>query len=151
MLLVLIALTAVGATGFVAMSSIATLSQDLPDPEALSTLSFDQPTLVYDRSGKVELGRFERERASVVDYRRLPALVLDATTTAEDRTFWANDGFDVRRWSPPRSRRSRATERGASTITQQLVRARLLPGRRRRPRRRPATCARRRRSSSRPA
>ena len=62
LLLVLIAVTAVGATGFVAMSSIATLSQDLPDPEALSTLSFDEPTLVYDRTGKVELGRFQRER-----------------------------------------------------------------------------------------
>ena len=72
LLLVLIAVTAVGATGFVAMSSIATLSQDLPDPEALSTLSFDEPTLVYDRTGKVQLGRFERAARHVVDYRQIP-------------------------------------------------------------------------------
>ena len=127
MLLVLIAVTAVGATGFVAMSSIATLSQDLPDPEALSTLSFDEPTLVYDRTGKVQLGRFERAARHVVDYRQIPALVLDATTTAEDRTFWANDGYDVQAMVAAAIETLQGDGRGASTITQQLVRARLLP------------------------
>ena len=127
MLLVLIAVTAVGATGFVAMSSIATLSQDLPNPEALSTLSFDEPTLVYDRTGKVQLGRFERAARHVVDYRQIPALVLDATTTAEDRTFWANDGYDVQAMVAAAIETLQGDGRGASTITQQLVRARLLP------------------------
>ena len=73
LLLVLIAVTAVGATGFVAMSSIATLSQDLPDPSALSTLSFDQPTIVYDRTGKVRARPLPARARRVVDYRRRPA------------------------------------------------------------------------------
>ena len=65
--------------------------------------------------------------------RRGPQLVLDATTTAEDRTFWQNarlrPGGDPRRGR--RERERRAASAGASTITQQLVRARLLPAGRR--------------------
>ena len=95
LILLVVVVAGVGATGLVAVSSIAALSQDLPDPQALSTLSFDEPTLVYDRTGKVQLARFQRASRQVVDYRDIPRLVLDATTTAEDRTFWANDGYDV--------------------------------------------------------
>ena len=84
-----------GAAGVVTVASINVLSEDLPDPSGLATLQFDQPTIVYDRTGKTELARFQRTKRTVVDYRDLPPLVLDATTTAEDRTFWENDGFDV--------------------------------------------------------
>src|SRR5215218_1742126 len=45
----------VGAAGFVTVASITVLSEDLPDPSGLATLTFDQPTIVYDRTGKVEL------------------------------------------------------------------------------------------------
>jgi membrane peptidoglycan carboxypeptidase len=127
LLVLLVGVTAVGATGFVAFSSYATLSRDLPDPEALATLSFEEPTIVYDRSGKVELGRFERASRQVVGYRDLPPLVLDATTTAEDRTFWANDGYDLQAMIAAAIETIQGDGRGASTITQQLVRARLLP------------------------
>jgi membrane carboxypeptidase/penicillin-binding protein len=110
MLLVLIAVTAVGATGFVAMSSIATLSQDLPDPEALSTLSFDEPTLVYDRTGKVQLGRFERAARHVVDSARSSARARrDDDGRGPD--VLGNDGYDVQAMSRPRSRRSRRRAR----------------------------------------
>ncbi|MEA2578814.1 MAG: hypothetical protein QOD78_2402, partial [Chloroflexota bacterium] len=58
----------------------------------------------------------------------IPPLVLDATTTAEDRTFWDNAGVDPAALiSAVAENASGARERGASTITQQLVRARLLP------------------------
>ncbi len=127
LLVVVLVVAGVGATGLVAVSSIAALSQDLPDPQALSTLSFDEPTLVYDRTGKVQLARFERASRQVVDYRDIPELVLDATTTAEDRTFWANDGYDVQAMVAAAIETIQGDGRGASTITQQLVRARLLP------------------------
>ena len=127
LLLLVVVVAGVGATGLVAVSSIAALSQDLPDPQALSTLSFDEPTLVYDRTGKVQLARFERASRQVVDYRDIPDLVLDATTTAEDRTFWANDGYDVQAMVAAAIETIQGDGRGASTITQQLVRARLLP------------------------
>lgn len=127
LLALLAGMTAVGATGFVAVTSYTTLSRDLPDPKALATLTFEEPTVVYDRTGKVELGRFERASRQVVDYRQIPPLVLDVTTTAEDRTFWANDGYDLQAMIAATIETLQGDGRGASTITQQLVRARLLP------------------------
>lgn len=115
--------------GIIAVSAtIGVLSMGLPNPDELQTLTFSQPTVVYDRSGKVELGRFQREARQVVTYDQVPRLVLDASTTAEDRTFWSNSGFDAAAiMSAVVGNASGTSERGASTITQQLVRARLLP------------------------
>src|SRR5829696_3931342 len=129
LLLVVVVLVTVvaGAAGFVTVASITVLSEDLPDPSALATLKFDQPTIVYDRTGKTELARFQRTKRTVVDYRDVPPLVLDVTTTAEDRTFWENDGFDVTAMVAAAVETVQGDGRGASTITQQLVRARLLP------------------------
>ena len=110
-------------------SALGVLSAGLPDPSELGELAFAQPTIVYDRDGKVELGRFEDQRRRVVDVRRDPA--------ADPRRHDDGRGPDVLgqrrrrlrpRWSRPSPRTRPATsERGASTITQQLVRARLLP------------------------
>src|SRR5262245_46621835 len=76
--------------GLAATATVAYLSEDLPDPSELESLTFAQPTIVYDREGKTELGRFQTVQRRVVDYIDVPRLVLDATTTAEDRTFWTN-------------------------------------------------------------
>ncbi|MEA2654249.1 MAG: penicillin-binding protein [Chloroflexota bacterium] len=109
-------------------TAVGVLSVGLPDPNQLQALTFAQPTVIYDRSGKVELGRFSREDRRVVTFTDVPRLLLDATTTAEDRTFWSNAGFDMPAIvSAVAQGASGAGERGASTITQQLVRARLLP------------------------
>ena len=119
-------LAGVAVVGTVAAVSV--LSDGLPDPTNLGALTFAQPTTVYDRTGKVQLGRFQREQRRVVAYDEVPKLVLDATTTAEDRTFWQNSGFDPAAiLSAVADNAAGTSERGASTITQQLVRARLLP------------------------
>jgi membrane peptidoglycan carboxypeptidase len=118
------AATLVGA-GFV-----SSLSADLPDPHDLATLTYNQPTVIYDRTGKVELARFQLENRRVVTFDAVPKLLLDATTTAEDRTFWQNGGFDpgaIVAAVVQNVTGDGSGERGASTITQQLVRARLLP------------------------
>ncbi|HEV8403251.1 MAG TPA: transglycosylase domain-containing protein [Candidatus Limnocylindrales bacterium] len=107
---------------------ISVLSVGLPDPARLETLTFAQPTTIYDSSGTVELGQFGVEDRRVVAFADVPQLVLDATTTAEDRTFWTNSGFDAAAIAAAAAEGASGTsERGASTITQQLVRARLLP------------------------
>ncbi len=63
----------------------------------------------------------------MVAFDQVPRLVLDATTTAEDRTFWENSGFDAAAIAAAAAQDANGdSERGASTITQQLVRARLL-------------------------
>ena len=110
------------------VATVAVLSEGLPDPTNLGALTFAQPTVVYDRTGKVQLGRFQREQRRVVAFDEVPQLVLDATTTAEDRTFWQNNGFDPGAILSAAADHAAGTSgRGASTITQQLVRARLLP------------------------
>ena len=119
-----------GAAALVGAGVLGSMAAQLPDPTQLDTLSFSQPTVIYDRTGKVELARFEREQRRVVSFDEVPRLLLDSTTTAEDRTFWDNDGFDpaaIAAAVVQNASGEGSTERGASTITQQLVRARLLP------------------------
>jgi membrane peptidoglycan carboxypeptidase len=117
-----------GVTIIGVAAAVTVLSQDLPDPSNLAALTFDQPTIVYDRTGQIQLGRFQREQRRVVTYDEVPKLVVDATTTAEDRTFWDNEGFDPAAiLSAAADNATGVSGRGASTITQQLVRARLLP------------------------
>ncbi|MEZ0240312.1 MAG: transglycosylase domain-containing protein [Chloroflexota bacterium] len=136
LLAMVVGISAVG--GIVAMTGIGVvnaLAVGLPDPTDLNSLTFAQPTIIYDRTGTVELARFQREERRVVSYDQVPELILDTTTTAEDRTFWKNDGFDPAAILAAVAQNAGATpdteglssERGASTITQQLIRARLLP------------------------
>jgi membrane peptidoglycan carboxypeptidase len=118
----------VAVVGLVGVSTLGVMSAGLPDTTALDKLGFDQPTIVYDRAGKVELGRFEDQRRRVLTFDAIPKTILDATTSAEDRTFWENAGVDVPALvSAVAENASGTSDRGASTITQQLVRARLLP------------------------
>ncbi len=119
---------AIGGAGLVGATTLGVMSAGLPAPTELDKLGFDEPTIVYDRAGKVELGRFEDERRRVLAFDAIPKTILDATTSAEDRTFWQNAGVDVPALvSAVAENASGASDRGASTITQQLVRARLLP------------------------
>src|SRR5829696_568857 len=130
-LVALISVAGVAGLGVaVGAGVIGAMADGLPDPANLESLTFNQPTIVYDRTGKIELARFERENRRVVAFDALPRLVLDATITAEDRTFWQNDGFDpaaIAAAALENASGESEGERGASTITQQLVRARLLP------------------------
>ena len=62
--LLLVGLLTIGgvtaAASITAMATVASLSEDLPDPADLERLTFSQPTTVYDRDGKVQLGVFRR-------------------------------------------------------------------------------------------
>jgi peptidoglycan glycosyltransferase len=121
--------TVVITAGSAGAALIASLEQDLPDVKAFESLTFPQPTKVYDRSGKHLLATFLSERRQVVQYKDIPKLVLDATTAVEDRTFWENQGFDLQStvFATIADLTNAADRGGASSITQQIVRARLLP------------------------
>ena len=120
--------TVIAAGGAVGLA-IGTLDRDLPDVKAFRDLGFAQPTLVYDRSGKTLLASFWEERREVIDYEKIPQLILDVTTAVEDDTFWENPGFDLEATVNAMAQEfgGGGDRGGASTITQQLVRARLLP------------------------
>ena len=81
----------------------------------------------YDRSGKVQLARLGDDRREVVTFADIPPALIDATTSVEDKTFWENSGFDPAGFVAAAIDTINGNDRGGSTITQQLVRARLLP------------------------
>ncbi|HWH21488.1 MAG TPA: transglycosylase domain-containing protein, partial [Solirubrobacterales bacterium] len=118
-----------GGVGFVStVSAYAYYSRDLPDPSAaLEGLTFEQPSVIYDRTGKVELARFGELRRELLDFKDIPAEMIDATTSVEDKDFWTNPGFDIGAVVSAGLDTLSGRPRGASTITQQLVRAKLLP------------------------
>lgn len=118
-----------GVVGFVGVVSAYTYySRGLPDPaEVFGGLDFYEETRIFDRTGEVRLATFARERRDVVTFEEIPPVVIDATTAIEDRTFWENPGFDPLAIASAAVDTLAGEPRGASTITQQLVRNRLLP------------------------
>ena len=122
-------LVALGAVAFVGVvSAYAVYSRDLPDPQkTLDLLGFDQPSIIYDRTGTVELARLGERKREVVTFDQIPPELLDATTAIEDKDFWSNPGFDLGGFISATVDTLQGRPRGGSTITQQLVRARLLP------------------------
>ena len=120
---------ALGSVGFItAVSAYAYYARDLPDPsKALEGLGFDQPSIIYDRTGTVVLARLGVLKRELVTFDQIPAEVLDATTAIEDKDYWTNPGFDLGGFISASLDTLQGKPRGGSTITQQLVRARLLP------------------------
>jgi penicillin-binding protein 1A len=121
----LVILAFLGATGVVAV--FARMTDNLPPVTSFDQLSFQEQSVIYDRTGKVELARFGGEQRQVVGFDDIPPIVVDAQTAVEDKTFWDNAGFDPLAIISAGIDGLRGNSRGASTITQQLVRQRLLP------------------------
>jgi membrane peptidoglycan carboxypeptidase len=120
------ALAAAGA--LVAVSAYNHYAAGLPEPaEALTNIQFEQQTIIYDKTGKIELARLGDLKRELVTFDQLPGEIIDATTAIEDKDFWSNPGFDPIGIVSAGLDTLSGKPRGASTITQQLVRARLLP------------------------
>ncbi len=128
-LLLFASFLALGGIAFVGVvSAYAYYSRDLPDPQvAFNDLGFDQPSIIYDRTGTVELARLGERKRELVTFDQIPPELIDATTAIEDKDFWSNPGFDIGGFLSATLDTIQGKPRGGSTITQQLVRARLLP------------------------
>ncbi len=121
------ALVLLGAVGaMIAVATYVSLRSDLPDPSALEQIELPQQSVILDRTGTVELARFGEFNRETVTFDQIPPVLVDATTAVEDRTFWENSGFDTIGIFAAGLDALRGQARGASTITQQLVRQRLL-------------------------
>src|SRR3990170_8888985 len=123
----LIALAAVPLVGGVMV--LASLTADLPSPQDLAKDPLALSTKVYDRTGAELLYQFEVERRENVSLDEVPELLIAATLAIEDKSFWTNPGVDV--LGIARAAYADLTDQsvgqgGASTITQQLVKQRIV-------------------------
>jgi membrane peptidoglycan carboxypeptidase len=110
-----------------ALQVYSSYNSGLDDPKyALEHIPYHQQTVIYDRTGTVRLAAFGSENRRVLTFDEIPNTVLDATTSAEDKTFWTNTGFDPAAILSSIRDAVLGHPRGASTITQQLVRT--VPG-----------------------
>jgi len=86
-----------------------------------------QRTTIFDAHGNKigVLGLQNREDASLEE---VPQVIQNAIIASEDQTFWSNDGVDLNATMRAflKNLTSGAIEQGGSTITQQLVKNRIL-------------------------
>ena len=90
-----------------------------------------QRSTIYDRTGTqiAQIGTINREDVSLD---RVPKVIRQAVIAVEDKTFWTNDGIDLNALlrAAIENFNQGQIEQGGSTITQQLVKNRILTNRR---------------------
>ena len=90
-----------------------------------------QRSTVYDSQSNVlaQLGIINREDVKLDE---VPKILQDAVISVEDKTFWTNDGVDINGVlrAALKNLTSGTIEQGGSTITQQLVKNRILTSKR---------------------
>lgn len=100
------------------------ISLPFGDIERLNKVIPTETAFMREHEGRAHAeGREFQKVMMVVPYERIPKYVIDAVVVAEDGTFWSHGGFDWYefRESFLRNIREGRFARGASTITQQLV------------------------------
>ncbi|MDE3103055.1 MAG: transglycosylase domain-containing protein [Chloroflexota bacterium] len=124
---VLLAIAAVPLVG--GAIAFASITADLPAPQDLAKDPLALATHVYDRTGKDLLYTFAEQQREPVTIDEVPQTMIDATVAAENKTFWTDPGVDI--GGIVRAAFADLTGRtsgqgGASTITQQLVKQRIV-------------------------
>ncbi len=120
---------AVGIAG--AAIGYSLIARDLPSPQTLrAEASTFETARIYDRNGRLlyALADPSMGNRTWVPLERISPLLINATIATEDSRFYTNPGFDpigIAR-AIVQAAREREFVSGASTITQQLVRALLL-------------------------
>jgi penicillin-binding protein 1A len=104
--------------------------RDLPSHESLA--QYTPPTIsrIYSVEGQI-IDEFAQERRLFTPAREIPDLVKQAFISAEDKTFYQHQGYDLRGIAAAAfdAVASRGRDvRGASTITQQVMKNFLLSG-----------------------
>ncbi|HHC29995.1 MAG TPA: penicillin-binding protein, partial [Rhodobacterales bacterium] len=101
-------------------------SRDLPSHEQLA--NYQPPTISRIYSGEGELmDEFAKERRLYTPPEQIPELVKHAFVSAEDKNFYVHKGYDLRGMVAAAVEAARGGRlRGASTITQQVMKNFLL-------------------------
>ncbi len=104
--------------------------KDLPSHESLATYTPPTISRIYSGEGQI-IDEFARERRLFTPAEEIPVLVKQAFISAEDKNFYKHSGYDARGIAVAlvEAVRTRGkTVRGASTITQQVMKNFLLSG-----------------------
>jgi len=101
-------------------------SSALPKLRALS-----QRSTVYDSAG-TKIGELGTKDRRDVTLDQVPKIIQNAVIAVEDKTFWSNDGIDLNSVfrAALKDFSSGQIVQGGSTITQQLVKERILNAKR---------------------
>lgn len=101
--------------------------KDLPTVAALASEKPATSTKILDRNGEVLFKIYSEENRTIIPLAEIPKSVIFATIAIEDKDFYNHHGFSIRgivRAVYSNSQGNRI--QGGSTITQQLVKNRLL-------------------------
>jgi penicillin-binding protein 1A len=108
-----------------------TYSQGLPSHEQLASYTPPMISRIYSGEGRL-MDEFARERRLYTPPEEIPDLVKWAFISAEDKNFYKHQGFDMRGIIAAALEAAQGGRiRGASTISQQVVKNFLLSGDRR--------------------
>src|SRR3990172_6316920 len=70
--------------------------KELPPIEQLEDYSPPQNSILLDRTGRVEIGRFTKENRSLVSLREVPQDMINAFLAVEDVNFYHHFGVDLK-------------------------------------------------------
>ncbi|MCH2094903.1 MAG: PBP1A family penicillin-binding protein [Rhodobacteraceae bacterium] len=104
--------------------------RDLPSHEFLARYTPPTISRIYSVEGRI-VDEFAKERRLFAPADQIPVLVKQAFISAEDKNFYSHEGYDIRGIAAAavEAARSRGRDlRGASTITQQVMKNFLLSG-----------------------
>ena len=104
--------------------------KDLPSHQSLATYTPPTISRIYSGEGKI-IDEFAQERRLFTPAEEIPDLVKQAFISAEDKNFYSHGGYDARGIAAAiiEAVQTRGqTVRGASTITQQVMKNFLLSG-----------------------
>lgn len=104
-------------------------AKDLVDSSTPDTFRLAQASYIYSDDGTQLAALAESEDATYLGYEDIPADVVNAFVSVEDRTFWNNSGVDYKgilRVCVNYVKTKGQVAEGASTITQQLARGTFL-------------------------
>ena len=104
-------------------------AKNLVDSSTPDTFRLAQTSYIYSDDGTQLAALAEAEDATYLSYEDIPADVVNAFVSVEDRTFWNNSGVDYKgilRVCVNYVKTKGQVAEGASTITQQLARGTFL-------------------------
>ena len=93
---------------------------DSPSAEQIDNTAQSEASIIYSADGKV-MGKYFRENRSPVKYDEIPQTIINTLICTEDSRFYSHHGIDIKGLFSAFKDMLHGKARGASTITQQLV------------------------------